>query len=332
VQSAVADVTDATFPVVHSVIAADALRPFFSLAYGFDRHLRCDLLLAGMNDTYLLRTVDGRRYVARVYPAGSRSKSEVLFELELVLHLAREGVNVAAAVATLDGEYVLPLTTCEGTRHVAVFDYVRGAPLAWTDPRHCYAAGRLLARLHDASEGFRGSGSRAPLDADYLIDRPLAAIAPFLSSRPADAAYLEAFAARLRQRLATIAPELQWGVCHGDFSSTGNFHVTEDMTVTVFDFDLCGPGWRIYDLAPVRRAAVGHKNRRIWREFLRGYTDARWLSSADLAAVPVFYVIARFWSIGMRASGVKRWGTVFMADWYLDWQLNVFRQWEAKHG
>ena len=68
----------------------------------------------------------------------------------------------------------------------------------------------------------------------------------------------------------TDRPELEWGVCHGDFSSTGNFHVAPDGTITVFDFDLCGPGWRVSDLAPIRRAAVGHKNRRIWREFLRG--------------------------------------------------------------
>jgi Ser/Thr protein kinase RdoA (MazF antagonist) len=328
-QSVLAEVPATSLPVVHSVIAADAVRTTLTKAYRFDRDLRCDLFLAGMNDTYLL-TSNGKRHVARIYRAGWRSVDEISYEVQLLVHLQRQGVSVAAPVAASDGRYIHPLPASEGMRHLVVFEYATGISPSWTDAVHCYRAGRLLASLHAASDSFVSPNARTPLDLEYLIDAPLAAIRPFLSRRPDEWAYLEGFAARLRGRIELVGPELEWGVCHGDFSSTGNFHVAPDGIITVFDFDLCGPGWRVSDLAPIRRAAVGHKNRRIWREFLRGYTEMRPLSRADLAAVPLFYVLGRLWSMGMRAANVTRWGALFMGEWYVDWQLKVFRQWEAQ--
>jgi Ser/Thr protein kinase RdoA (MazF antagonist) len=276
-------------------------------------------------------TTKHARYVARVYRAAWRSADEIAYELELLVHLAGKGVRVSAPVPARDGRLALPLLTPEGVRYLALFTYVEGNPLTWTNPEHCDLAGRLLAAIHDASDDFVSTHTRTALDLEYLIEVPLAALAPFLARRPDDWAYLVAFAARLRARLTALSAALEWGVCHGDFSSTGNFRIGSDSAVTVFDFDLCGPGWRVFDLAPIQRAAVGYKNRRIWRTFLRGYLECRRLDSADLAAVPLFYALARLWSLGMRAAHVTRWGVLFMGDWYVDWQLRVFRQWEAAH-
>jgi Ser/Thr protein kinase RdoA (MazF antagonist) len=193
-------------------------------------------------------------------------------------------------------------------------------------------AGELLAHVHGAADDFTTPHRRASMDLEYLIDQPVHAIRAYLSDRPADWGYLSSFADRLRTRLANASGELEWGACHGDFSSTGNFRVRADGSISVFDFDLCGPGWRISDLAPMQRAAVGHKDPRIWQSFLDGYTAVRRLAAVDLEAVPLFYAACRLWSVGMRARHVARWGTLHMGQWYLDWQLRVFRQWEASHG
>jgi Ser/Thr protein kinase RdoA (MazF antagonist) len=322
--------TGVVFPVVHSVLGSAGIGAMVAEAYGLDAFFQCELLLAGMNDTYLLTTRQ-TRYVARVYRAAWRSAAAIAYELDLLVHLADRGVPVSAPVRARDGRLARPLLTPEGTRHLALFTYAAGDPFTWTNLEHCDRAGRLLAALHGASDDFASAHARAALDLEYLIEIPLAAIRPFLAHRPGDLAYLVAFATRLRSRLATLGTDLDWGVCHGDFSSTGNFRVANDSAVAVFDFDLCGPGWRVFDLAPIQRAAVGYKNRRIWRTFLRGYLECRRLGPADLAAVPLFYALARLWSLGMRAAHVDRWGVLFMGDWYVDWQLRVFRQWEAGH-
>jgi Ser/Thr protein kinase RdoA (MazF antagonist) len=288
--------------------------------------------MPGMNDTYLL-TARGHRSIIRVYRARWRTPSEISYEMELLSHLAARGVSVSVPLAARDGSLIRPLSAAEGIRYLVLFTYARGTPLSWMEAEHCYRAGKLLAALHVASEDFGSEHERFRLDLGYLIDAPLAVVQPFMAHRPEDWRYLEGFAGRLRARAeAAVGADLDWGVCHGDFSSTGNFHVAEDHTLTVFDFDLCGPGWRAYDLAPIQRAARGYKNSAIWDTFLKGYTETRPLAAADLAAVPLFHTVNHLWSLGMRAGNVAKWGALFMGDWYLDWQLTFFRNWEAEHG
>ena len=322
--------SEGVFPVVHSVLDSAAIRTVVEQSYSLGDRPRCELVLAGMNDTYLLAT-NSMRCIARVYRTGWRSRTEVLYELQLLMHLANRGVPVSVPIPTREGSLLLTVKAPEGERDVALFTFVPGQAPEWTNLEHCRKAGELLARIHSASEDFEGSHARGPLDLEYLIERPVAAIKPFLSGRSDDWAYLVGFSERLSARLAAVSDRLDWGVCHGDFSSTGNFRVGHHGGFTVFDFDLCGPGWRVSDLAPMQRAAVGHKDRRIWRAFLSGYLDERQLSSTNLAAVPLFYAACRLWSVGMRASHVARWGALYMGDWYLDWQLRVLRQWEAAH-
>ncbi len=320
------------FPVIHSILSAGAVLAEVTQAYAIDTPATGQLLMPGMNDTYLVTTRDSR-YIVRVYRAQWRTPSEIGYELELLTHLAARGVSVSVPIPARDGSLIRLLSAPEGTRHLVLFTYARGTPLSWTEEEHCYRAGKLLATIHAASEDFRSEHGRFRLDLRYLIDTPLAELRPFLTHRPEDWCYLEGFAARLRARAEeAVGAGLDWGVCHGDFSSTGNFHVAEDHTLTVFDFDLCGPGWRAYDLAPIQRAAQGCKNSAIWDAFLKGYTETRSLAAADLAAVPLFHTINRLWSLGMRAGNVAKWGALFMGDWYLDWQLTFFRNWEAERG
>jgi Ser/Thr protein kinase RdoA (MazF antagonist) len=320
------------FPVIHSILSAGAVLAEVAQAYPIDTPATCQLLMPGMNDTYLL-TARGHHSIIRIYRARWRSPSEIAYELELLAHLTARGVSVSVPLAARDGSLIRPLSVPEGTRYLVLFTYARGTPLSWMKEEHCYRAGRLLAAIHAASEDFGSEHGRFRLDLGYLIDAPLAAVRPFLTHRSEDWCYLEGFADRLRARAETaVGAGLDWGACHGDFSSTGNFHVAEDHTLTVFDFDLCGPGWRAYDLAPIQRAARGYKNSAVWDTFLKGYTETRPLAVADLAAVPLFHTINRLWSLGMRAGNVAKWGALFMGDWYLDSQLTFFRNWEAEHG
>jgi Ser/Thr protein kinase RdoA (MazF antagonist) len=82
-------------------------------------------------------------------------------------------------------------------------------------------------------------------------------------------------AAALGRRVkATLPAGLQWGACHGDLFR-GNRHATEDGTLTLFDFDECGMGYRAYDLAvylwTMRRENVPE----LFEPFRRGYCEVR---------------------------------------------------------
>jgi Ser/Thr protein kinase RdoA (MazF antagonist) len=317
------------FPVIYSIPAAEALLAEVARVYAIDTPVTCQLLRRGLHDTYLVTTRDDR-YIARVYRMGGRSLPEIAYELELLAHLAVKGVSVSLPIAARDGARSRPLLAPEGTRQLVLFTYAAGQPLSWNEEEHCYLAGRVLAAIHAASEGFVSQHVRFALDLAYLIDAPLAAIRPFLAHRPEDWRYLEGLAGRLRARVEAVAGRgLEWGVCHGDFG--GNIHIAADQTPRVFDFDFCGPGWRAYDFVAAYGFSTGWNRSGIWGAFLRGYTATRRLGAVDLAAVPLFRAISRLWSLGLRAENAIHRGALSVTPGHLDQRLTFFRKWEAEH-
>jgi Ser/Thr protein kinase RdoA (MazF antagonist) len=316
--------------IAYSILSADALQAEVAQAYAIDTPVSCQLLLPSMNDTYLLTTRDCR-YILRVYRARWRSLSEILYELELLGHLAAQGVSVSLPLFARDGGLVRPLPAPEGTRYLVLFTYAEGVHLPLTEEANSYRVGQVAAAIHTASEDFTSRHRRSPLDLECLIDAPLAALRPFFAHRPDDWSYLERFAARLRVRAgAVVQPNLDWGICHGDLGG-GNIHVTEDQKVTVFDFDLCGPGWRAWDLTAIQQVATEQNQAGIWDSFVKGYTETRPLAAADLTVVPLFGAIRHLWSLGLQASNVADWGILRVSDWILDRELTFFRAWEAEH-
>jgi Ser/Thr protein kinase RdoA (MazF antagonist) len=318
------------FPVSYSTLSPDALLLEVGREYRIAEPVSCRLLKRGLNDTYLITTRENR-YIARVYRARWRSPSEIAYELDLLAHLTARGVSVSVPIAACDGSLARPLYAPEGPRHLVMFTYADGTPLSWEKAEHSYLAGQLLAAIHTASDDFVSRHARLALDLRYLIDAPLVSLQPFLAHRPDDWSYLKYFSARLRARADEAARAgLDWGVCHGDYGAK-NIHVTEDHACTIYDFDLCGPGWRAHDLALIAWVAMDQSKSAIWEAFIKGYKEKRPLAAADLAAVPLFHALCHLSSLGLFAENVGDWGILDMSDWLLDRELAFFRQWEAEH-
>jgi Ser/Thr protein kinase RdoA (MazF antagonist) len=317
----------AFLPVAFSVIAPDSVAAVLADTYRWGPHVEAQLLWHGVNDTYLVISSSGKQ-VVRVYRAGWRSPSEIIYELELLTHLSARGVAVAAPSRTKDDRLVHTLPAPEGERQVAVFAYVEGRPMSWADRRHSFLAGRLAAEVHRGSDNFTTRHHRPPLDLEQLIDQPLAAVSPFLNHRHGDADDLAQCAAQLRIRAAeAIRGGLEWGVCHGDFGGS-NIHIIDGRSASVFDFDLCGAGWRAWDFVAAWAMTQHERRPEIWESFVRGYTEIRSINASDLAAVPLFHVISRLWSLGVHAQNAGYRGSWRLSDSFLDTYITFLRRWQ----
>src|SRR5258705_213100 len=113
------------FPVTHSTLAINALMTDVLPDYDIGIPLECRLLHLGLNDTYLVKTLDGQ-YILRVYREGWRSVSEILYELDVLLFLQRENHAVSVPLSRKDGSLIHPVTAPEAIRYVVLFTYAPG--------------------------------------------------------------------------------------------------------------------------------------------------------------------------------------------------------------
>jgi Ser/Thr protein kinase RdoA (MazF antagonist) len=98
----------------------------------------------------------------------------------------------------------------------------------------------------------------------------------------------------------------------------GNVRFAE-ASPTIFDFEGCGVGPYVYDVACYWRkhvfGAVDPVNAaRAWREFLVGYGSIRPLGDHELAAVPALATLRAIWVMALPALPGARWGTAWLED------------------
>lgn len=316
--------------VNHSVISSDALADALQERYDIGDVLNCRFLCNGLNDTYLVVTSEGK-YIFRVYKANWRNRGDICFEIELLHHLKSSGIPVSIPVMTRDGDYLTEIAAPEGHRFAVMFTYAEGG--ASDKAEHCSLYGEHAARMHLAMDDFRSTHERFNIDLDHLLKKPLAAIKPLLAHRLEDVEYLESLSAILQNRIHKIASELEWGVCHGDLHG-GNVHFHEN-TLTHFDFDCGGFGWRAYDIsvflwARVRCKGKDHFKNEMWDAFLTSYLNYKALSEADLGAVPVFVAIREIWLMGLHTGNSRIWGA-WQNDEYFNTNLKFLREWCEEH-
>jgi Ser/Thr protein kinase RdoA (MazF antagonist) len=284
------------FPVVYSTLACQAVVDRILPCYSITEVRECQFWHRGLSDVYLIETLD-HPYILRISQSHWRSKTEIDFELELLSFLKQQYIPVAYPLHTETGELTIEIDAPEGKRYASLFIYAPGkVPIGDLSSTQSQILGETVAKFHQAALNFRAQVYRQPLTLQYLLDDSWTVIEPFLLQRPADLSYLQRAIADLKEHL-TSCPQGQpyWGVCWGDPHS-GNAHFTAENQITLFDFDQCGYGWRIFDIAKFFQVALnGGISRTIRDAFLEAYQMVQPLSNWELSALQAFTQVAHIW-------------------------------------
>ncbi len=316
------------FPVTSSLLSAKALLHKVMTDYSLSQPVACQLLRRGLSDTYLIRTPHDS-YILRIYRPNWRSVSEILYEMEMLSYLRQHGAPVSAPLRRKDGDFIHGLHALEGLRYMALFTYAKGEEPSLSEEQG-YQMGEATAAIHQASEGFSSHYARFSLDVDHLIHLPLRLAEPYLQHRPEDVSFLLRLANALSERILSLAPRLDWGICHGD-GTERNAHITKDGVVTFFDFDCGGLGWRAYDWATFRmNARKRPKGDAIWAAYVKGYTSRRPINPIDMEAEPFLFVARIFWSMGIFPATAEDDLAEPLNDHFIDRQLVFLRPWAIK--
>jgi Ser/Thr protein kinase RdoA (MazF antagonist) len=261
-----------------------------------------------LNTTYQI-IGDGQRYALHIQRAGQQNCPEVWSEMIWLQALRAGAVGARAAARTGERELEVPqpVLTVEGellatvevpqvleSRICVLFTWMEGRSLyRGLTPRLMKKAGEFLARMHSKSErfeppeGFTRPRWDVPAFRGGALNVDMAKCRAHISAEQWD--IIERMGEVVRKSLTAVPEERGlFGMIHADFHP-GNllFHKGE---VRAIDFELCGWGYYLYDIAVMLSVLVGrHPNYEALRSgFLEGYSEVRVLSGNWAKTVDMF--------------------------------------------
>lgn len=117
------------------------------------------------------------------------------------------------------------------------------------------------------------------------------------------------------------------GVVHLDiWFDNMNIHNNED--ITLFDFDFCGNGWLLYDIAYTILQIYNTEREPDQYElklehFLKGYESVTPIPEAEKQMIPAASVSIYFFYLGVQCQRFENWTNTFLNETYLKRYINL---------
>lgn len=222
-------------------------------AWGCGPDTAVSLLHLSENATFAVHDPDTGRSVLRVHRLGYHDQRAIESELDWLDALRVAGVPTPRVLPARDGRRVVTAAGPDGgpARHCVRFEFLPGAEPS-VDHAHFTALGALTARMHAHARTWRRPAgfTRFAWDTDAAFGR-----APRWGhwSRgpgvgPGEAAILRRAEETVTRRLSAYGTgPARFGLIHADLRLANL--LTHEGRTAVIDFDDCGLGWYLYDLA-----------------------------------------------------------------------------------
>lgn len=258
------------------------------------------LLCLSENATYAVTGANGRRYALRLHRAHYHERNAIASELAWLAALRAEGLQVPQAISGLDGQCIQQVGV-EPTeqRWAVLFEWIPGTE---PDPQQALAGafrrlGEITAQLHGHARSWQ-----RPADFQRLRwDHPSMLGPQGHWGRWQDAPYLDEAACALinttlnqvQQRMQAYGQDAQrFGLIHADLR-LANLLIDGEQT-QIIDFDDCGFGWYMHDLAAALSFHEHHRDAPRWIDhWLRGYTRIAQPDALDLQILPTLIIQRR---------------------------------------
>ncbi|MGE7990484.1 phosphotransferase enzyme family protein [Pseudomonas sp. NPDC089554] len=257
------------------------------------------LLCHSENATYRVDTPGGQRYALRVHKLGYHRKADIDNELDWLNALQASGIEVPRPVAGLDGRHVQSTQVGAGQEiNVVLFNWVSGAePTADVDVSAFMRLGAITAKLHQHSQQWQrpANFSRIVWDHQSMVGAN-GHWGDWRNAVNLDSSafgVIEEVLQRVQGELASYGQDgKRYGLIHADLR-LANLLVDRERT-HVIDFDDCGFGWYLHDLASALSFYEHHERLNDWIEhWLAGYAAVTRLSAHDIAMIPTFIIQRR---------------------------------------
>ncbi len=298
---------------------------------------KLNLLCRSENATYLLQAA-GKRYALRLHRADYHQRADIESELQWLDALRQTGIEVPEAVSDVEGQRVQTLTMADGSvRHAVLFNWIEGEmPGTDVDPRAFLQLGNITARLHQHSRSWqRPAGFQRIVWDHHTMVSPQSHWGDWRDApnlRSADHRIVEEAIAQVGVEMADFGKDPQrYGLIHADLRLT-NLLLDNGQT-RVIDFDDCGFGWYLHDLAAAISFVEHHPRAGEWVDhWLRGYEQVAHINDADMEKVPTLLIQRRIQLLAWAGSHAETEMAQSLGSQWADHSVRLCRSYLARDG
>ena len=274
-------------------LAHQALRRYPASVQGDIR-----LLCRSENATFRV-SAGTQNFALRLHRGNYHHKKDIESELNWLDALQEAGIQVPRALSTSAGERVQTLTLDnQQQRHAVLFHWIEGEmPTTSVDARAFRQLGHITAQLHQHSRGWKKpDGFQRIIWDHHSMVGPHSHWGDWRDLQGLDASgkrVVEETLAQVNARMTEYGKDPQrYGLIHADLRLTNLLHHQGE--TRVIDFDDCGMGWYLHDLAAAISFVEHHPNAGRWIEnWLQGYEEVAHISDDDRAILPSMLIQRR---------------------------------------
>lgn len=273
---------------INAIIDNDKVKQMVINLYGIPEPLDCTFIRRSFNDHYLIHT-NNRKYILRIYLNNKyyiNGINDFNFELELLAFLATKNAPVSYPIKNKDNLLLSRVLHNNEIRFISLFSFAEGTPINTTLDRNLASCfGESVSRLHNTLNEYNHDFQRYRISIDYLINEPIKMLQEYSSKHAlGDLNFFTPYAEYLYSQLQELPVNGEsYGIIHGDLNPS-NIHLDQSGNITIFDFDHCGYGWRIHDLAVIKLCF----ERNTYENILDGYISRKCLSETEIRLIEVY--------------------------------------------
>ncbi|WP_113652649.1 phosphotransferase [Pedobacter namyangjuensis] len=305
-----------TLKPICATIDPIAVAEFLNEKYGFNCNVR--LLKAGVNHSYLVSNID-QKFVFRIYSFNWRSLTEIKAEVDYLNLLKENRIPISYPISDSEGKFICNINAVEGLRYGVLFSYAKGEKLlTYSEDLH-FRTGQIMAKMHKV--GMDKYIDRISYNADNLLTDTFNYLPNFLPEDTDQYQFLSKLSVYLKQAISYAkVEELRKGVVHLDVWFD-NMNI-DGNDITIFDFDFCGNGWLIYDLAyyimQIHSTEVSTADYELKvSSFLNGYESITKISTEERRLLPVLGLAIYVFYVGVQCKRFDDWSNVFLNEMHL---------------
>lgn len=320
------------FPVTTSTLSATALGQLIAAKYRLNENCKCQLYRTGMNHTYFI-TDNGIKYVLRVYCHNWRSKAEIEEEIKLLQILKENQLSISFPIADNQGQFIQDINAPEGMRHAVLFSFAKGDKIRFMDAKTCFSIGVLMAKIHTATAN--KTIDRIDYNTDKLLRLPYEYAKNHFPETNTEMHFIKKQSEKISQTFEKIdSSKVQKGIIHLDIWYD-NMSVTAKNEITIFDFDFCGNGMLISDVAYFCKQLFHIEENKTAYElkkdhFLKGYQSIKSLTPEEIKLIPEAAAAIWIFYLGVQSQRFD-WSNIFLTENYLKMYIGRMQSWLSYH-